>query len=85
MVNCAITTADNSYDPIDQFDEWYRFDTDHGYDSCGMLASFQYTSDQFTDAENAYEIERAIDYIIENDPLNRYKKIKRDIKRDIKN
>ena len=85
MVNCAITTVDNPYDPFDQFDEWYRFDTDHGYDSCGMLARFQYTSDQFTDAENAYEIERAIDYIIENDPLNRYKKIKRDIKRDIKN
>ena len=38
------------------------------------------TSSQFTDNENAYEIERAIDKIVANDPLNIYKKLKIDIK-----
>lgn len=38
------------------------------------------TSSQFTDNENAYEIERAIDKIVANDPLNIYKKFKIDIK-----
>lgn len=33
-------------------------------------------SSQFTDNENAYEIERAIDKIVANDPLNIYKKLK---------
>ena len=80
MIRCAISTPDNPYDPFDQFEQWYRFDCDHGYNSCGILARFQYTSDQFTDNENAYEIERAIDTIIASDPLNRYVKIKRDIK-----
>ena len=63
-VRCAITTFDNPYDPFDEFDDWYRFDMDRGYNSCGVLARFLYTSDQFTDEENAYETERAIDYII---------------------
>lgn len=79
MFRCAISTADNPYNPFEDFESWYRFDTDHGYNSCGMLARFQQTSDQFTDAENAYEIERAIDTIIKNDPLNRYIKIKENI------
>lgn len=77
MTHCALTTVDNPYDPFDQFDDWYRFDTDKGYNTCGILARFQYTSDQFTDEENAYEIERAIDTIIANDPLNRWKKVKK--------
>ena len=77
MTHCALTTVDNPYDPFDQFDDWYRFDADKGYNTCGILARFQYTSDQFTEEENAYEIERAIDTIIANDPLNRWKKVKK--------
>ena len=46
MVRCAITTVDNPFDPFDEFDAWFRFDTDHGYNSCGVLARFIYTSDQ---------------------------------------
>lgn len=79
MISCALTTADNPYAPFDNFSEWYRFDTDKGYNSCGILARFQQTSDQFTDQENAYEIERAIDTIISNDPLNRWRKVKRNL------
>lgn len=69
MTRCFITTVDNPYDPCDQFDQWYRFDCDHGYNSCGLLARLAYTSSQLTDNENAYEIELAIDQIIKADPL----------------
>lgn len=34
------------------------------------------TSSQFTDNENAYEIEKAIDKIVAADPINIYKKLK---------
>ena len=77
MTRCFITTVDNPYDPCDQFDQWYRFDCDHGYNSCGLLARLAYTSSQLTDNENAYEIELAIDQIIKSDPLNLYRKIKK--------
>ena len=77
MTRCFITTVDNPYDPCDQFDQWYRFDCDHGYNSCGLLARLAYTSSQLTDNENAYEIELAIDQIIKSDPLNLYRKVKK--------
>ena len=74
---CALTTFDNPYDPIEQFDDWYQFDMDKGYSTCCYLARIARTSDQLTDAENDREVERAIDEIIKYDPFNVYKKIKR--------
>lgn len=82
MVRCFLTTIDNPYSPYDEFDQWYRYDTDHGYNSSGLLMRLAETSSQFTDNENAYEIERAIDRIVAADPLNLYKKVKIEIKGD---
>lgn len=80
MVRCFLTTIDNPYDPYEQFDQWYQYDLDHGYNSSGLLMRLAETSSQFTDNENAYEIEKAIDKIVANDPLNIYKKLKITIK-----
>ena len=80
MVRCFLTTFDNPYSPYEQFEEWYRYDTDHGYNSSGLLMRLAYTSSQFTDNENAYEIEKAIDRIVAADPQNIYKKLKIEVK-----
>ena len=77
MSKCALTTVDNPFDPIDQFDSWYRFDMDKGYCSCSYLDRIARTSDQLSDEENSKEIERAIDEIIKYDCSNIYRKIKR--------
>ena len=82
MIRCFLTTTDNPYNPYSQFDDWYRFDMDKVYNSCGLLMRLAYTSDQLTDADNAYEIEQAIDEIIANDPLNIYKKLKMEVEDD---
>ena len=74
----SITTIDNPYDPIEQFNQWYMFDMDKGYNTCSLLDRVSYTSNQLSDAENDAEIERAIDEIVRYDPLNIYVKIKRD-------
>lgn len=76
MVRCFLTTFDNPYSPYEQFEQWYQYDMDHGYNSSGLLMRLAETSSQFTDNENAYEIERAIDRIIAVDPINNYKKLK---------
>ena len=73
----ALTTFDNPFDPIEQFDEWYLFDEDKGYHSCSYLARIAKISDQLSNEENEKEIERAIDEIIANDFLYIYKKIKK--------
>lgn len=76
MSKFALTTFDNPFDPFNQFDEWFRFDTDKGYNSCGYLDRIAATSDQLTDEENDREIERAIDEIIKYDFMDIYKKVK---------
>lgn len=77
MVNVALTTFDNPYDPFKEFDSWLLYDSEKGYNSCGYLGRIARTSDSLTDEENEEEIERAIDEIIKYDFLNIYKKVKR--------
>lgn len=73
---CMLTTFDNPFDPFNQFDSWYQFDVDKGYNSCAYLARIARTSDQLSDEENNKEIERAIDEIIQYDFMNIYKKVR---------
>lgn len=71
----AITTIDNPFHPIDQWIEWLMFDMEKGYNTCGLLDRIAKTSSQFSEKENLKEIERAIDEIVKEDPLNIYYKI----------
>lgn len=72
---CLLTTFDNPYDPVKEFDYWFLYDIEKGYNSCAYLSRIARTSDQFSDEENNKEIERAIDEIIKYDFMNIYKKI----------
>ena len=76
MAKCVLTTKDNPYDPIEEFDNWYSYDMLKGYNSCALLARVARTSDALTDEENDREVERAIDEIVKYDPLNIYQKVK---------
>ena len=77
MNDSAITTFDNPFSPFTQFDQWFLYDETKGYHTCAYLGRIARTSDEFTDEENAKEVEKAIDEIIRNDFLNIYKKVKR--------
>ena len=76
---CMLTTVDNPYDPFTQFTEWFMYDVEKGYNTCGYLARIANTSDELTDQEVDQEIERAIDEIIKYDFMNIYKKVKKEI------
>lgn len=77
MEQCLLTTFDNPFDPFEQFDDWYLFDKEKGYDSCERLMRIAKLSDDMTQKEMDEEIERAIDEIIKYDFLNIYKKVRR--------
>ena len=72
-----LTTIDNPFDPFEQFDSWFLFDVEKGYNSCDYLGRIAKTSEQLSDEENNEEIERAIDEIIKYDFTNMFKKISR--------
>lgn len=75
MAVCALTTNDNPYNPFDDFVRWFLFDSMNNYNSCQLLARTVFISDSLSDTENEEEIEFAIDEIVKNDPLKRYKKV----------
>lgn len=70
-----LTTIDNPFNPFEDFDSWFQFDIEKGYYSCSYLARIARTSELLSDYENNLEIERAIDEIIEYNPLKIYKKV----------
>lgn len=76
--HCMLTTFDNPFDPFEQFDSWFLFDVEKGYNSCSYLGRIAKTSDQLSEEENDKEVERAIDEIIKYDFMNIYKKVKRE-------
>lgn len=76
---CMLTTVDNPFNPFEQFDSWFLFDVEKGYNSCAYLGRIARTSEQLSDEENDEEVERAIDEIIKYDFMNIYKKVKRQV------
>lgn len=77
-----LTTIDNPFDPFEDFASWYLFDSKQGYNSCGLLSIFAETSEVYSDDENKFIIEDAIDEIIKADPLQIYKKITKEVEGD---
>ena len=75
MKRVALTTKDNPYNPFTQFNEWFLFDVEKGYNSCSYLARITDDSEYETEEEAMVETERAIDEIIANDFLNIYTKV----------
>jgi hypothetical protein len=72
-----LTTFDNPFDPFDDFTSWYMFDEEKGYNTCGYLDRIANVTDDMSQKEADKEIERAIDEIIELNPLNIYRKVSR--------
>lgn len=74
-----LSTADNPYDPFTQFDQWFLFDNEKGYNSCAYLARIVdqliNNSDEFDDENDPELIEKAIDEILKYDFTENYIKV----------
>lgn len=74
-----LSTKDNPFNPFVDFDNWYRFDTDKGYNSCGILARLLDSSDELPPSLEARITEEAIDSFIESDPTKMYIKVQKEV------
>ena len=70
-----ITTTDNPYDPMNEFDDWYKYDISHGYGTSEYLARLAKTSSHLGDRLNDKAIEDAIDEMILFNSSKVYKKL----------
>ena len=73
-----ITTIDNPFNPFDDFNSWFMFDIEKGYYTSAKLARLVHLTDDMTEKEENEEIERAVDRLIEIDPLDIYIKVTRE-------
>lgn len=74
----ALTTLDNPYNPITQFDEWLVFDISMGYNTCGLLARIAKTSNELSDVDNELAIDQAMDEIVKQNVFGNLIKVDKD-------
>jgi hypothetical protein len=76
-----VTTLDNPFNYFTDFDNWYRFDTDHSYNTCGYVARqaelLGYSSEMSENRQTEL-INEAVERICQLNLLGIYKKITKD-------
>lgn len=74
----CITTIDNPFDPFDDYNSWFMFDVEKGYYTSSKIGRLVKTTEDMTEKEENEAIERAIDRLIQIDPLDIYIKVTRE-------
>lgn len=72
-----LTTFDNPFDPFTQFDEWFAWDRQAGYNSPSLLARLVNSSDELSDADQVVAINDAIDEILKENVTGMFRKVSR--------
>lgn len=70
-----LTTEDNPYNPFSHFDEWYAWDTAHGYNTCSYLARVAKDSPDLSPAQSQNSVNDAIDEIVSFNLTGNYIKV----------
>jgi hypothetical protein len=73
-----VTTTDNPFNPLTDFDRWYAFDTQKGYNTCSYLARITPNTDELSEEDEEDVIENAVDDIVKLNLIGIYKKVTED-------
>lgn len=60
----ALSTSDNPYNPLVDYDAWEAYDRQMGYNTPDYLARIVRTTNEYGDDNYTSDIERAIDEIV---------------------
>ena len=75
MIIAMLTTVDNPFSPFDEYEEWFAFDTRHGYQSASLLARIVNISDDLSESDQIMAIEDAIDEILSENVTGMFRKV----------
>ncbi len=70
-----MSTVDNPFDPFVDFAKWFAYDSQQGYNTCGLLARLAQPSSELSEDLVVSDIEAAIDDFIAIDPLHLFIKL----------
>lgn len=70
-----LTTVDNPFNPFTEYDKWYAFDVQKGYNTCSLLAYVAKTSPELSEEDYEKAIDDAIDEIVRENASGKHKKI----------
>lgn len=60
----ALSTSDNPFSPLTDYDRWEAYDHQKGYNTAEYLARIVRTTNEYGDDTYSEDIERAIDEIV---------------------
>lgn len=75
MAICGLTTEDNPFDPLTDYDNWNAFDQRKGYGTAAYLARMVNITADTTQEEQEQLVEEAIDKIVALNLTGNYKKV----------
>lgn len=64
MTESFVTTLDNPYDYWTNFDEWYAFDTEKGYNTCAYLARISVATSEMSETDYTKAVNDAVDEVL---------------------
>lgn len=70
-----LTTIDNPFNPFTNFDDWFAFDLEKGYNTCSYLDRMTFDSDAMGYHDQNFHRLSAIDDIVELNVLGIYRKV----------
>lgn len=77
MEQYFVTTIDNPFDYFTQFDDWHRFDEDHGYYTCEYMARIANYTDEMSEEDRTRVINEAAEEIVRQNILGIYRLCKK--------
>lgn len=75
MAACFVTTSDNPFDFFSQFDQWYNFDTQKGYNTCSYVDRISLASNSQSPKDYEISVNEAVDEILRLNITGNYRKV----------
>jgi hypothetical protein len=63
-VRSCLSTSDNKFDPFTEFDDWFDFDTQKGYNSLQEVARVDKSSNNWPYEDQLLAYEDAVDFCV---------------------
>ena len=73
-----VSTLDNPYNYFTQFDDWFAFDTQKGYNTCSYVARIAMTSTEMSDREYEDAVNDAVMEIVRLNLTGNYCLVRQD-------